>query len=94
MYNEECPHCHNITAQYQYGGERGEAGPYLLCSECGYDEEQILKTKNVSKGQSDEELMKELRKYLLKKHNYGKFKRAEVREELLSKLKERLERKS
>lgn len=40
---EVCPQCKNQILEYHYGGERGEAGPFLYCSGCGYDEENIKK---------------------------------------------------
>jgi len=39
----KCPQCGQMTAISQWGGERGESGPFLCCGECGYDEEDQQK---------------------------------------------------
>lgn len=39
MTHVECPKCHHQEATVQYGGERGEAGPFVYCEACDYDEE-------------------------------------------------------
>lgn len=38
-----CPRCSLKTDYSQYGGERGESGPFLYCDECGYDEEAKIR---------------------------------------------------
>lgn len=32
-----CPACRSLALRSFYGGERGEAGPYTMCGECGWD---------------------------------------------------------
>lgn len=39
----QCPRCNQVTAIWRYGGERGEAGPFLYCEVCDYDEESEKK---------------------------------------------------
>lgn len=36
---ESCSKCGSTDVERHYGGDRGEAGPYLLCGDCGFDEE-------------------------------------------------------
>ena len=33
----QCPRCGCVTAVSQYGGDRGEAGFFLYCDDCGYE---------------------------------------------------------
>lgn len=37
---DRCPNCGKVAC-WQYGGERGEAGPFLVCHDCGYDGEEV-----------------------------------------------------
>ena len=36
---KQCPKCGKNANEF-YGGERGEAGPFLYCGHCDYDSEQ------------------------------------------------------
>lgn len=40
-----CPNCLSTHTRNNYGGERGEAGPFWSCDDCGWDEEDELKAK-------------------------------------------------
>lgn len=41
----KCPECGHSPLTSDYGGERGEAGPFEHCDECGWDEEELKKAK-------------------------------------------------
>ena len=41
----ECPRCGSQIADLEYGGERGEKGPFVVCKGCGYDEEDDINAK-------------------------------------------------
>jgi len=52
-----CPKCQSPDATVNYGGERGESGPYLHCGECGYDqEEDVMETNDETTTPIREEL--------------------------------------
>lgn len=40
---DPCPICLSSRTVWEHGGERGEAGPYLRCRECGFSQEETLK---------------------------------------------------
>ena len=40
--SSRCPKCYSAHVKYQYGGERGEAGPFLVCFNCDYNEEESI----------------------------------------------------
>ena len=39
----ECPNCGSHAAGLEYGGERGDAGPFVYCDQCGYSEEDAIR---------------------------------------------------
>lgn len=39
-FTTECPKCGSPNMESNYGGERGEAGPFLRCLTCAWDEEE------------------------------------------------------
>lgn len=42
-----CPNCGFNNTRLEYGGERGEAGPFIVCNDCDYDEEAALGARRI-----------------------------------------------
>lgn len=47
-----CPKCKSDVARLQYGGERGEAGPFIVCNHCDYNEEEEQKIMKKPRGRA------------------------------------------
>ena len=42
-----CPNCNSTDAKFEFGGERGEAGPFVHCPDCDYDEEDNTRLNKI-----------------------------------------------